>query len=93
MARRPKPWYFEQRNQWFVKINGKRVLLGDHPDSRKPKKGKNGWNVPPLIEAEFQSLLSSPKTRTTSVIQTLDDFLIWAYENRAKKTADRYKEF
>ena len=39
--------------------------------------------------------MSSPakKTATDSVVAILDEFLTWSYENRATRTADRYKDF
>ena len=94
MAKRPKPWYFEERNQWFVKINGKRILLGDHPHNlRPPKKGKTGWHPPDFITQIYQELTSSTPASPDAVIVILDSFLEWTQNNRKPRTYDRYKDF
>ena len=32
MARTAHPWYWEERNGWYVNKDGKRHFLGDHPE-------------------------------------------------------------
>lgn len=100
MPRKPSPWYWEKRNLWCVTIQKQRHVLGEHPDGvSKPAKNKQGlWNVPKEIDDVFHKLMSrEPHTPATlsndSVAAILDDFLTWTYENRAKRTADRYKDF
>ena len=36
MARTPKPWFREDRQSWFVTINGERINLG--PDEEEAKR-------------------------------------------------------
>lgn len=92
MARRATPWYWKQRNQWFAIIDGKRTLLGNHPpDAPRPRKGKTGWNPPPLILEAFQGLTN--EATPGSVEETLFDFVKWSFENKAYRTAARYKDF
>jgi site-specific recombinase XerD len=97
MARRPKPWYWKERNIWCVNLDGKWHNLGKHPEgAAKPRKGKQGWNPPKVIQDAFNRLLDaphSPPVQSDSVAAVLDDFLTWCYENRAQRTADRYKDF
>lgn len=80
MARRPKPWYWKERKSWYVTINGQRHNLGTEK--------KEAFE-------EFHKLMASPQARLKeeSVAAVLDDFQTWTIENRAKRTADRYKDF
>lgn len=97
MARIPKPWYRKERNAWCVNLHGEFHILGEHPaDAPKPRRGKQGWNPPKVIQDAFNRLLNNSQSRpvqSDSVAAVLDDFLTWCYENRAERTADRYKDF
>lgn len=100
MARKPRPWYDTEKKQWRVYLNGERHFLGEHPaGSAKPSKDKKTgrWVVPKPIEDAFYKLMACPSpdtpVSTDSLATVLDQFLIWCYENRARRTADRYKDF
>lgn len=95
MARKPSPWYWKERNQWLVTIDGKRHKLGEHPkDAPKPSKGKSGWNAPKQILDIFHKMMSQEQpVQSDWVACVLDDFQTWCSENRAKRTADRYFDF
>lgn len=98
MARKAFPWWWAERSLWMVNIGGKRHTLGPHPeDSPKPKKGKNGlWNVPSVIEDEFQKLkgIKAPAGDKSEYVATvLQAFLKWSKENNAPRTYDRYWDF
>src|SRR4051812_22523211 len=102
MAKKAQPWYWEARNQWFVQINGQRYFLGDHPaDLPPPKKGKRGWNSPQAIDDAYPRLLAgSPKAAANqeqasgdSLAAVFTDFIRWCRDNRAGRTAERYKDF
>jgi integrase len=102
MAKKAQPWYWEARNQWFVQIGGQRYFLGDHPEGLPPpKKGKRGWNSPKAIDDAYRRLLEgSPKPAATqeqtsgdSLAAVFTDFIRWCRENRAARTAERYKDF
>lgn len=58
MARKAHPWYWAQRNGWYVNRGGKRHFLGEHPDAApRPRKSmKTGdWNAPkPILETFHQ---------------------------------------
>ena len=80
-------------------IDRKKHYLGRHPkNAKKPHKKKNGsWNVPTEIMDAFHKLMASPDHKVPvsedTVAYVLDAALTWTYENRAKRTADRYKDF
>jgi integrase len=100
MAKKPHPWYREDRNGWFVLIEGKRYNLGDHPENAPaPKKSnKTGrWNSPPEIDEAFRKLLNGDSPSETvegdAVVAILDDFIVWTKEHKASITAKRYEEF
>jgi len=59
MARVAKPWYWEERAEWCVNVNGQRHKLGPHPDGfPAPKKTKGKWNAPQPIVQEFHKLMA-----------------------------------
>lgn len=98
MPRKPKPWWWEKRKLWCVNIDRARHILGEHPSgSAKPRKNNAGlWNVPREIDDAYHKLMAAPqqtKVGGDTVAAVLDDFLTWCYENRANRTADRYKDF
>lgn len=96
MARKPSPWYREERNEWCVTVGGKHHRLGEHPAAApKPKRGKRGWNAPREVLDAFYKLMRGDNRPqdADSVVAVLDDFLTWCQENRAGRTYDRYQEF
>src|SRR5947209_1606159 len=104
MAKKAKPWYWEARDGWYVKLKGERHYLGPHPEGApKPKKGKTGWNSPRSIDDALERLLKGEPARPPepvagavsedSVVAVLDGFIVWTEKNRARLTASRYKEF
>ena len=59
MARLPHPWFWEERAEWCVNLNGQRQKLGSHPDGfPAPKKIKGKWNAPLPIMQEFHKLMA-----------------------------------
>lgn len=96
MARKPSPWYREERDEWCVTVGGKHHRLGPHPpEAPRPKKLKTGWNAPKAIRDAFHKLAAGPVVPVASdaTAAVLDDFLTWCYENRAARTAARYHDF
>ena len=50
----PKPWFREQVGAWYIKLNGKQIPLGKHPDGLPPpKKEKGEWHPPKEIHAAW----------------------------------------
>ena len=82
-----------------MNISRRRHILGEHPKGAKKPQRKNGkWNVPWEIQDEYHKLMASPGTpqpdlSSDPIASILDQALTWHYENRAKRTADRYKDF
>ncbi len=99
MARKPQPWYREERDAWYVRIDGQQHPLGAHPEgaARPVKSKKTGkWNSPPEIDAAFRRLMGGGTPSHDggeTVISMLDSFITWAKQNRAGITASRYEEF
>ena len=57
MARTPTPWFWEERNGWYVNNDGQRHHLGEHPqDAPPPRKHKGKWNAPQAIMQAFHEL-------------------------------------
>lgn len=80
MARPPSVWYWKARKKYYTTINGKRIPLSGNKKEAEQK--------------FYELMAASPSDLDrNSVIAILDDFLTWNYENRAKRTADRYKDF
>ena len=86
MARTPKPWWREDRQSWFVTIEGTRYNLG--PDEHE-------------ADREFHRLLSLPSAARApkasppsglTVAELLDKYLDWCQKHRAQRTYDWYKE-
>ncbi|HEY4311537.1 MAG TPA: tyrosine-type recombinase/integrase [Pirellulales bacterium] len=86
MARASKPWWREDRQAWFVTIDGQRYNLG-------PDEGE--------AHREFHRLLSlAPAVRTPkaspstglTVADVLDKYLDWCQKHRAPRTFDWYRD-
>jgi integrase len=100
MARPAHPWYWPERNAWYVIHNGNRVPLGLHPEGTKPpKKGKRGWTPPQAILDAFHNLMTQGTPRPeeagdgTLVADVFQEFIRWCRTNRARKTTERYFDF
>lgn len=105
MARKAFPWWWEEKQGWYVNHQGQRYRLGDHPEGcPKPKKSSRTkrWNYPQQIEQAFDRLKNAPRAGSEGsrqpeeliyVSQLLQKFLNWSRENRAPKTHQRYFDF
>ena len=61
MARTASPWFWEERQGWYVNKNGQRQFLGQHPEGAPaPRKHKGKWNAPQQILLAFHSLMAAP---------------------------------
>jgi site-specific recombinase XerD len=81
MARRPEPWYWQERETYMVTVRGVRHNLG-------PYKKK-------AFEA-FYELMGKPKSAVTSgttIDTVMQSFLDWTKENREQGTFDGYFRF
>lgn len=100
MARTASPWFWEERNGWYVNKDGQRHFLGDHPpDSPPPRKSKGKWNAPAVIREQFHALMAAKPERhavPNSVPERLtvgdlfDKYLEWCQKHREKRTYDGY---
>jgi integrase len=77
MPRTNKIWWRKERNEWFVKIDGKLHRLG--PDKEE-------------AERQFHELMSKPKEKLNPemVVVVLDRFLAWNDKNRKGRTQEWY---
>ncbi len=77
MARIPKPWFREDRNAWFVTINGERHNLGSDEKEATRK---------------FHELMADPTPKASldldelTVAEVFDKFLEWCEKHRAATT-------
>lgn len=95
MSRRASPWFREERNAWFFKVDGKQKFIAEHPaDAPAPKKSaKTGlWNVPDTIREAFHKLISAPVVASGTIWEVFDDFLEWTEKNKAPRTYDFYRQ-
>ena len=99
MARIASPWFWSDRNEWWVTKNGQKHFLGDHPaGAPAPRKQRGKWNAPPAILQAFHELMarpsepistSPPKDPTVAVL--LDRFLDWCQKHRAPRTYEGHR--
>jgi integrase/recombinase XerC len=80
MSRTPSVWFWKQKGIYCTTINGKRIRLSENKREAQSK-------LKVLLRQEHKPLDS------TSLAVVLDEFLGWCYENRAERTADRYRDF
>jgi integrase len=103
MARTPTPWYWEERQEWCVNLNGDRHKLGEHPQGYPaPRKAKGKWNAPKPITDRFDELKVEVrqqakrggvvKAEALTVIEVYDKFLEWCRQNREAATFDYYEK-
>ena len=103
MARRPSPWFREDRNGWYVNKDGQRHFLGEHPDGAPPprqdKKTKK-WNAPAAVMQAFHELMAkgdsvpkrTDKPEGPIVADVFDKFLDWCEKHRAGRTFEWYRD-
>jgi integrase len=104
MARTAFPWFWEERNGWYVNKDGQRHPLGDHPAGfPAPKKTKGKWNAPPPVMQAFHELMARspeqkvvpknvPTTSGPTVAEILDKYLDWCLKHRAGRTYEWYRD-
>jgi integrase len=96
MARTASPWFWEERNGWYVTKDGQRHFLGDHPsDTPNPRKSKGKWNAPEAIRTAFHALMSKPIAPVSpqndlTVAVLFDKYLDWCQKHREKRTYEGY---
>lgn len=79
MARRPKPWYREDRKAWFATIAGVRHNLGDTK--------KEAFD-------RFYAMMRQPKRRKVSphsLVAIIDEFLEWVQKHRSPANYEGYR--
>jgi len=79
MARSPKPWYRQDRDAWFVTIDGVRHNLG--PDREKAL-------------TCFHAMMANPEKRSVasdSLVALIDRFLDYVQKHRAHHTYEWYR--
>jgi integrase/recombinase XerC len=102
VARIARPWFWEERNGWYVNKDGQRRFLGEHPaDAPPPRKTKKNWNAPRAILQAFHTLMAAPQQSPRvepkslvelTVVEVLDRFLEWCKKHRAPRTYDGHKD-
>lgn len=87
MARTAKPWYREDRQSWFVTIDGKRHNLG--PDEKEAKRKFHALMATPP-QAKCPAAISSAGF---TVAEIFDKFLHWCSKHRSAETYEwtRYR--
>ena len=79
MARIPKPWYREDRQAWFVTINGERHNLGPNEKEAKRKFHE-------LMAAPEQKPVATAAEDGFSLAEVFEKFLDWCGKHRSPKT-------
>ncbi|MFO0847102.1 MAG: tyrosine-type recombinase/integrase [Gemmataceae bacterium] len=100
MARLPSPWYWDDRDGWYVTIDGRRHFLGDQPhDAPPPKKVRGKWNAPDAVRQRFHALLAAPAAgpgapahapADLTVSEVFDAYLDWCQRHREPRTYAGY---
>lgn len=100
MARIASPWFWDERNGWYVNKDGQRHFLGDHPpDCPTPRKAKGKWNAPPAIREAFHALMAKtperhqkpvPGSESVTLARLFEKYLEWCERHREKRTYDGY---
>jgi hypothetical protein len=101
MARTASPWFWGERQGWYVNKHGRRHFLGEHPGgAAPPRKIKGTWNVPPPIVQAFHALMARPDAAPKppqqgsgpTVAELLDKYLDWCHRHRAERTYEWYRD-
>ena len=80
MARRPEPWWWKERQAWFVTIDGARHSLGPDEDDARQR---------------FHELMAEPRKRrvsSNSVVAICDAYVDWVQKHRSPDTYRWYKD-
>lgn len=80
MARRPKPWWWKERQAWFVTIDGVRHSLGPDQDGARQR---------------FHELMAEPRKRqvaSNSAVAICDAYVDWVQKHRSPDTYRWYKD-
>ncbi len=80
MARRPEPWWWKERQAWFVTIDGARHSLGQDDDDARQR---------------FHELMAEPRKRrvsSNSVVAICDAYVDWVQEHRPPDSYRWYKD-
>ena len=85
MARTPKPWFREDRQAWFVTINGQRYNLG--PDKEEATRLFH------QMMAKKPEAKSVPAADGLTVAEVYDKFLSWCRQHREPLTYKGFHEF
>lgn len=78
MARKPSPWYWEERGEWFVIIRRKRERLGPDKDEAERRFHE--------LMAERPKQQPASKAAVLTVASLLDKFLDWCEQHCATRT-------
>lgn len=100
MARTASPWFWEERQGWYVNKNGRRHFLGGHPQGAPPpRKTRKRWNAPPEIVAAFHALMAAPPEAPApapaagpTAAELFDKYLDWCQKHRAARTFEWYRD-
>lgn len=102
MARTASPWFWEERQGWYVNKDGQRHFLGEHPEGAPPpRKQKGKWNAPQPIVQAFHALMAAPPEQNFPkvspgggplVAEILDKYLDWCQKHRAARTYEWYRD-
>lgn len=82
MSRDPKPWYRQDRDAWFVTINGRRFNLGPDREAAQTR-----FHELMLTGGDDRSL------NGVSVFRLFDEFLEWTQAQRSARTYEWYSDF
>ncbi len=103
MPRNASPWFWAERQGWYVNKDGRRHFLGHHPQGAPPpRKTKQKWNVPPAISRAFHELMAAAKRPALTpsegvgpgptVPEVLDKYLDWCEKHREPRTFEWYRD-
>ena len=100
MARTASPWFWEERQGWYVNKDGRRHFLGNHCEGAPPPRKHNGkWNTPQAVVQAFHALMAAPPEQSApkllpgsvpTVPEILDKYLDWCQKHRAGRTYEWY---
>jgi integrase len=103
VARTASPWFWEERQGWYVNKDGQRHFLGEHPQSAPPpRKIKKKWNVPEPIPQAFHALMAAPTgqpdptptaNQGPTVAAILDKYLTWCQQHSTEGTYGWYRDY
>ena len=101
MARKAHPWYWQERNAWYVVKDGHRLFLADHPlDAPPPRKKRGKWVVPQVVQDRFHEQMagrpepaqSAPPGHGLSAAEVFELYLGWCQQHRSPRTYEWYQD-